>query len=48
MRSLTEAVALLREFEAYRIVHVPREANPLADRLANEDIDDAIKQPSLG
>jgi len=39
---------LLREFEAYRIVHVPREANPLPDRLANNGIDDAIKKTLLG
>ncbi|MGB7946506.1 MAG: reverse transcriptase-like protein [Candidatus Binatia bacterium] len=42
------AVALLRDFEAYRIVHVPREANQLADRLANKGIEDAIKKPLLG
>jgi ribonuclease HI len=45
---LTEAGALLRDFEAYRIVHVPREANQLADRLANKGIEDAIKKPLLG
>jgi len=43
-----KAVALLREFEAYRILHVPREANQLADRLANKGIDDAIKKSLLG
>jgi ribonuclease HI len=42
------AVALLRELDAYRIVHVPREANQLADRLANKGIDDAIKKPLPG
>jgi ribonuclease HI len=34
---------LLRHFDAYRILHVPRESNKLADRLANQGIDDAIK-----
>jgi hypothetical protein len=39
---------LLRELEGYRILHVPREANKLADRLANKGIDDAIKKSLLG
>jgi ribonuclease HI len=43
-----KAVALLREFEGYRILRVPREANKLADRLANKGIDDAIKKSLLG
>jgi ribonuclease HI len=43
-----KAVTLLRQFEAYRIVHVPRELNKLADRLANKGIDEAIKKSSLG
>src|ERR1044071_2735558 len=34
---------LLREFDQVRIVHVPRELNKLADRLANQGIDDAHK-----
>ncbi len=38
------AVELLRQFDAYRIVHVPRESNRLADRLANRGIDAALKQ----
>jgi ribonuclease HI len=42
------AVRLLRQFDAYRIVHVPREMNRLADRLANKGIDDALKKSSLG
>jgi ribonuclease HI len=42
------AVALLSQFEVYRILHVPRELNKLADRLANKGIDDAIKESSLG
>jgi ribonuclease HI len=40
-----KAMSLLRQFEAYRIVHVPRELNKLADRLANKGIDEA-KQKS--
>jgi ribonuclease HI len=37
------AMRLLRQFEAYRIVHVRREMNKMADRLANRGIDDASK-----
>lgn len=37
------AVALLRQFDSYRILHVPREMNKLADRLANRGIDEALK-----
>jgi len=37
------AISLLRRFEAYRILHVPRELNWHADRLANRGIDDAVK-----
>jgi ribonuclease HI len=37
------ALALLRRFDSYRILHVPREMNKLADRLANRAIDEAIK-----
>jgi len=36
------AMALLQEFPAYRIVHVPREMNKLADRLANKGIDETV------
>jgi ribonuclease HI len=43
-----KAVTLLRQFDSYRILHVPRELNRLADRLANKGIDDAIKKDSLG
>jgi ribonuclease HI len=43
-----KAVRLLRGFERYRILHVPRESNKLADGLANQAIDDAIKKSSLG
>ena len=35
---------LLRQFDAYRILHVPRESNRVADRLANRGIDEALKQ----
>lgn len=38
------AVTLLRQFDAYRILHVYREMNKLADRLANRGIDDATKK----
>jgi ribonuclease HI len=43
-----KAVTLLRQFEAYRILYVPRELNTLADRLANKGIDDAIRKFSPG
>ena len=42
------AVGLLRRFDTYRILHVPRELNKLADRLANQGIDDAVKSNSVG
>jgi ribonuclease HI len=41
-----KAMSLLRQFDAYRIVHVPRELNKLADRLANKGIDEAKKNKS--
>jgi ribonuclease HI len=34
---------LLRHFDSYTIVHVRREANQLADTLANRGIDDALE-----
>jgi len=37
------AMILLRRFDGYRILHVPRELNKLADRLANQGIDDASR-----
>jgi ribonuclease HI len=37
------AKALLSQFSSYRILHVPRELNKLADRLANRAIDEAGK-----
>jgi ribonuclease HI len=42
------AMTLLRQFDSVEIVHVPRELNRLADRLANQGIDDALKQRALG
>lgn len=40
------AVALLQRLEAYRMIHVPRENNRLADRLANRAIDRALHKGS--
>jgi len=37
------AMTLLRRFDEYRILHVPRNLNKLADRLANQGIDDALR-----
>jgi ribonuclease HI len=39
-----KATSLLRQFDSYRILHVPRELNKLADRLANKGIDEAKKK----
>jgi len=39
---------LLRRLGSYRILHVRREMNKLADRLANRGIDRAIKTTSVG
>ena len=38
------AVALLRQFDSYRILHVYREMNKVADRLANRGIDEASRR----
>lgn len=38
-----KASSLLRQLQAYRIIHVPREQNRVADRLANRAIDSALK-----
>ena len=38
-----KASSLLRQFQAYRIIHVPREQNRVADKLANRAIDSALK-----
>lgn len=43
-----QAMRLLRQFGSYRIVHVRREMNKSADRLANRGIDHAIKPTSVG
>lgn len=37
-----KALGLLRQLKTYRIVHVMREHNRLADRLANRAIDDRL------
>ena len=37
------AISLLRQFDSYRIVHVRRELNKVADRLANRGIDEAAR-----
>lgn len=42
------AMRLLRQFDSYRILHVRREMNKLADRLANLGIDQAIKRTDAG
>jgi len=47
-RLFERAIGLLRQFDSYRIVHVRREMNKLADRLANRGIDDAMKAVPSG
>lgn len=42
------AMTLLRQFDSYRILHVGRELNKVADRLANQAIDDAVKGATTG
>jgi ribonuclease HI len=42
------AITLLRQFDSYRIFHVGRELNKLADRLANQAIDNAGKGVTTG
>lgn len=42
------ARALLNQFDRYTIVHVRREANQLADRLANRGIDEACTRTHPG
>lgn len=37
------AMDLLRQFDSYRILHVRRDMNRLADRLANRGIDKAMR-----
>jgi len=41
-----KAQALLRQLDACRIIHVGREQNRIADRLANQAIDDAHRKAS--
>jgi ribonuclease HI len=38
------ALTLLRQFDSYRILHVYREMNRVADRLANRGIDEASRR----
>jgi ribonuclease HI len=38
------AMSLLRQFESYRILHVYREMNKVADQLANRGIDEASQR----
>jgi ribonuclease HI len=42
-RLFQRARTLLSQFSTYRILHVPRELNKLADRLANRGIDQGLK-----
>ena len=42
------ALALLRQFDSYHILHVRREMNQLADRLANRGIDGATTRKTAG
>ncbi|MFL5309705.1 MAG: ribonuclease HI family protein [Myxococcales bacterium] len=37
-----EALALLRSFEHYELVHIPREQNALADEMSNRAIDEQL------
>jgi ribonuclease HI len=39
-----QALSLLRRFDRYTVVHVRREANKLADKLANRGIDEARRK----
>ena len=40
---MVEIRALLDRFDAWKVEHVPRSENALADRLANDAIDEALK-----
>ena len=40
---MAEIRGLLDRFDAWQVEHVPRSENALADRLANEAIDEALK-----
>lgn len=43
-----KALGLLQRLKSYRIVHVMRERNRLADRLANRAIDDTLYKRVVG
>ncbi len=47
-RLYQKALGLLHQLEAYRIIHVAREQNRLADQLANRAIDEALNRTSSG
>ena len=42
------ALTWLRQFDSYRILHVYREMNKVADRLANRGIDEASRRLTAG
>ena len=41
---LADVQALLDRFDTWQVAHVPRSENAVADRLANEAIDEALKK----
>jgi len=41
---MADVRALLDRFDAWQIAHVPRSENAMADKLANEAIDEALKK----
>lgn len=47
-RLYKKVLDLLHRLEAYRIIHVAREHNRLADQLANRAIDDVLNKGSKG
>ncbi len=47
-RLYKKALDLLHRLKAYRIIHVAREHNRLADQLANRAIDDVLNKGSKG
>jgi ribonuclease HI len=42
----TEVMALSRSFRSFRVIHIPREKNSIADGLANKALDDHKKGQS--
>ena len=42
---MADVQALLDRFDTWQVAHVPRSENAVADRLANEAIDEALKKP---